>query len=574
MKRAVRGGSALRRALVLGAAGLLWVGLAPGEATAGRSALPGNAMTWGDNALGQLGDAASPGGSNVPVTVCGTAPCPKPLDNVIEADAGDWHNIALRTDGTVWAWGDNGVGQLGDGTNEGRSAPVRVGSLTDVTAIAAGDNYSLALRSDGTVWAWGDNFQGQLGNGTTTDSNVPVQVCAENTGAGCTRFLTGVTAISAGGAHSLALDAGGGLRAWGFNADGRLGDGTTQQRLVPVPTLLTSGVRTMSAGGSHSLALMADRTVRAWGGNSSGQVGDGTTTNRLEPVRVCAVGTTAGCTTYLSGVASVAAGSEHSLAVLSDGGVRSWGDNFSGQLGNGSARGATDSPVPVRVCATGTIGFCTKYLGGATAVAAGFRHSLSRQSDGTVRAWGENISGQLGNARLPGGGDTTYETNPVQVCAPRQTAPCSRMLDGVGAVAAGFDHSLAIALPRADLSVTTTSDAPVANGESLTYTITVRNDGPAAADNVVLDDSLPGEGRFSSATSTRGSCATVPPTGTSDTVTCALGRIGRGGQATVTLTVTVRAVPGTVITNRATVTSGNPDPDPGNNTATLGTTVS
>ncbi|MGW5424142.1 hypothetical protein [Streptomyces sp. NPDC003943] len=573
MKRAVRGRSVLRRALALGAAGLLWVGLAPGEATAARSALPGKATAWGENSFGQLGDAASAGGSSVPVKVCGAAPCPKPLDNVIEAAAGEWHNIALRTDGTVWAWGDNSYGQLGDGTTDVRSAPVRVGSLTDVTAVAAGANHNLALRSDGTVWAWGGNGSGQLGNGTTTDSSVPVQVCAENTGTGCTSFLTGVTAISAGGAHSLALGAGGGLRAWGYNGDGRLGDGTTQQRLVPVPTLLTSGVKSMSAGGSHSLAVVSDGTVRAWGGNYTGQLGDGTTTNRPAPVRVCDVGTTAPCTTYLSGVASVAAGPEHSLAVLSNGGVRSWGDNFSGQLGNGSARGATDSPVPVRVCATGTIGYCTTYLSGATAAAAGFRHSLTRQSDGTVRAWGESLDGQLGNGRVPGGGEPDYETNPVKVCAPGQTSPCSRFLDGVGAVSAGTYHSLAIALPRPDLSVTMTSDAPVANGESLTYTITVRN-GPTAADDVVLDDSLPGEGRFSSATSNRGSCATLPPSGSSDTVTCALGRIGPYGQATITITVTVRATPGTVITNKATVTLGNPDPNPGNNTATLRTTVS
>ncbi|MCX5560446.1 hypothetical protein [Streptomyces sp. NBC_00038] len=561
---AVRGWSTLGRAVVAGLTVLLWAGVAPGEAAAGSAAEPGNAMAWGSNGGGQLGTGTNLTYGTTPGAVCGSAPCPKPLGDVVAVEGGQSFSVALRSDGTVWAWGENTSGQLGDGTFTSRSAPVRVASLADVTAIAAGSNHTLALRSDGTVWSWGYNPDGELGNGTTTSSGVPVQVCAENTGAGCTGFLTGVTAIAAGHTHSLALDAGGGVRAWGGNVHGQLGDGTTQRRLVPVPTVLTSGVRSLGAGLFWSLAAMTDGTVRAWGDNFYGYLGDGTTTERTTPVRVCAVGTTAGCTTYLTGVASVAGGEDHSLAVLSDGGVRAWGHNDSGQLGDGTT---TDKHTPVRVCASGTSAGCTTFLGGATAADVGFRFSVTRQADGTARAWGAN-GGRLGD------GTQTNRSTPVRVCAPGQTAPCSRLLDGVGAVAAGYFHSLAIVRPRADLRVTITSDAPVANNEDLTYTITVRNDGPTAADNVVLDNSLPGEGRFVSATPSRGSCGMVPPVASSDTVTCALGSIGVNAQATVTIRITVKATTGTMISNTAAVASGTPDPNQANNSVTLTTAVS
>ncbi|MEV4945111.1 hypothetical protein [Streptomyces sp. NPDC053755] len=549
---AVRGRRSPGRAVALGLTVLLWAGLAPSAAVAGRAAEPGDVVAWGSNDYGQLGDGSTVGASPGPVAVCGAAPCPRALGRVVAVEAGYLHSVALTSDGTVWTWGSNETGQLGDGTYVSRHAPVRVGSLTGVTAISAGRLHTLAVRSDGTVWAWGYNGEGQLGNGTTTASNVPVQVCAQNTSAGCTSFLTGVADVSAGYAHSLAVSTGGAVRAWGDNRYGALGDGTTVQRLVPVPTLLTGGVRSVAAGLFFSLGAMTDGTARGWGQNFHGYLGDGTTTDRTAPVRVCAVGTSAGCTAFLGGVASVAAGEDHGLAVLADGGVRAWGHNGQGQLGDGTT---TDRHTPVRVCGTGTSAGCTVFLGGATAVDAGFRFGVTRHADGTVRTWGSG------------------RTTPNRVCASVQSPTCDRLLEGVGAVAAGFAHSLAVALPRADLRVTITSDAPVTNGEDLTYTVTVRNNGPTAADDVVLDDSLPGEGRFVTATPSRGTCAVLPPTGSSDTVTCAFGRIGRNAQATATIRVTVRATAGTTITDTATAGSGTPDPNPGDNTASLRTTV-
>ncbi|MGW4160730.1 RCC1 domain-containing protein [Streptomyces sp. NPDC004788] len=582
MRRAVRRRrSALRRVTALSLAGLMWAALYPGAAAAAgdagagragsagraggarpaaatRADQPGTVIAWGTNTYGELGDAATPNRTTIPVPACGAAPCPKPLDQVIAVDAGYNHSVALSADGTVWAWGDNETGQLGDGTFVNRSAPVRVGSLTGVTAVSAGRLHTLALRSDGTVWAWGYNEDGQLGVGTTGTSAVPVQVCAENTAAGCTAFLSGVTAISAGYAHSLAVGADGGVRSWGDNRYGQLGDGTTQNRLTPVAAQPGSGVRSVAAGLFHSLAVMTDGTARGWGDNFYGYLGDGTTTTRLTPVRVCAVGTGAGCTSYLTGVTGIATGENHTLAMLSNGGARSWGHNDKGQLGDGTT---TDRLTPVQVCASGTTAGCTSFLGSVKAIdVGGFSYSMTRQSEGTVRTWGTSPTG-------------ISSTTPTKVCATAQSTTCGRLLDGVGAIAAGFSHSLAVVRPRADLRVTMTSDAPVANGEDLTYTVTVRNNGPSAADNVVLDDSLPGEGRFVSATTNRGSCGTLPPAGSSDTVTCALGRIGSAGEATVSIRVTVRATPGTVITNRATATGTTPDPDTGNNTVSLQTTV-
>jgi len=199
-------------------------------------------------------------------------------------EGGDWvqiaggghHSLALRNDGTVWAWGRNNYGQLGDGTTTERHTPVQVANLTGVQAIAGGFSHSLALRSDGTVWAWGRNSKGQLGDGTTTNRTTPVQVLN----------LTGVQAIAGGFFHSLALKSDGTVWAWGYNHFGQLGDGTTANRTIPVQVADLTGVQAIAAGSDHSLALRNDGTVWAWGWNYLGQLGDGTTANRSIPVQV------------------------------------------------------------------------------------------------------------------------------------------------------------------------------------------------------------------------------------------------------------------------------------------------
>jgi hypothetical protein len=181
------------------------------------------------------------------------------LTGVTQVAAGTFHSLAVRSDGTVWAWGANNGGQLGDGTTTNRSVPVQVTGLTGVTQVAAGTFHSLAVRSDGTVWAWGNNLHGQLGDGTTTNRSVPVQVTG----------LSGVTQVAAGWGQSLAVKSDGTVWAWGYNLQGELGDGTTTDSPVPVPVAGLSGVVQVAAtggiGGGESLAVKSDGTVWAWG---------------------------------------------------------------------------------------------------------------------------------------------------------------------------------------------------------------------------------------------------------------------------------------------------------------------
>jgi hypothetical protein len=171
--------------------------------------------------------------------------------------AGSNHTVGIRPDGTLWAWGDNGIGQLGDGTTTSRSAPVQVGS--GFASVAAGPYHTVAVKTDGTLWAWGYNGNGQLGDGTTTQRVAPVQVGS------------GFASVAAGYYHTVAVKTDGTLWAWGYNGNGQLGDGTTTQRVVPVQ--VGSGFDSLAAGGAHSMAVKTDGTLWAWGDNSYGQLG-------------------------------------------------------------------------------------------------------------------------------------------------------------------------------------------------------------------------------------------------------------------------------------------------------------
>jgi len=219
------------------------------------------------------------------------------LAKVVAVAAGPNHSVALKDDGTVWAWGYNYHGQLGDGTTTDRTTPVQVSSLAGVTAIATGGSvygsHTLAMTSDGTVWAWGYNYYGQLGDGTTTNRTTPVQVSG----------LMDVTRIAAGGYHNLALMSDTTAYAWGHNAQGQLGDGTWTSRPTPVLVSGLTDVTRISAGEAHSLAIRADGTAWAWGYNIAGQLGVGSTTEHNTPAAIAG----------MTGAASVAAGGGHSL---------------------------------------------------------------------------------------------------------------------------------------------------------------------------------------------------------------------------------------------------------------------
>jgi alpha-tubulin suppressor-like RCC1 family protein/subtilisin family serine protease len=330
----------------------------------------GTVWAWGSNESGQLGDGShSFGGSFsrlTPVLV-------QNLSDVTALAGGFLHSVALKGDGTVWAWGANFKGQLGDGSVLMRTTPVRVGALTEARAVSAGRFFSLVLKTDGTVWGMGDNESGQLGTGTGNGVPNTAPVQAVN--------LTGVTAISAGDAHALAVRSDGTVWAWGSNLEGQLGDGTTTGRATPAQVSGLSGIIAVAAGERHSLALKNDGTVWAWGLNSEGQLGDGTQTRRLSPVQVVNSGGGA-----LNGVKHIAAGARHSMALKDDSSVWTWGYNGFLQLGEGVLPPSNRS-TPVRVV----------NLSGAVAIAAGLYHNAALLADGTVRTWGRNAFGALGD---------------------------------------------------------------------------------------------------------------------------------------------------------------------------------
>jgi uncharacterized repeat protein (TIGR01451 family) len=381
-------------------------------------------QAWGSNISGVLGNGTTVQ-SNVPASV-------QDLGDALALSAGAFHSLALKSDGTVWAWGFNG-GRLGNGTGVESHVPVMASGLGGVVAIAAGDIHSLALKSDGTVWAWGSN----LGDGTNGSSTVPVQVSA----------LSGVAAIAAGGLHSLAVKSDGTVRAWGANDFGQLGNGTTTSSNVPVQVSGLSGVIEVAADDHHSLALKSDGTVWAWGDNSSGALGNGTSIDSPVPVQVSGFGPLNG------GATAVAAGTSHSMALKSDGTVWTWGNNGNGQLGIGTSLDHRELPVMV------------PGLGGVVAIAAGDSHSLAVKSDGTARTWGYNGFGELGN------GSTTQSTVPVTVSN----------LNTALAVAGGGRHSLALVGTRAGLTPATLNFGTVAVGAtSDVQTVTFTNQGPGA----------------------------------------------------------------------------------------------
>lgn len=277
----------------------------------------GTVWAWGDNSLGQLGYQPVAYQQYVPTRI-------ENFGSVAAIAAGQTHTLALKNDGTVWAWGSNYYGELGLGTTGNKYVPTKIPSLSGVKAISAGMFYSLALKNDGTVWAWGMNMNGQLGNGSTTDSMVPVKI---NT-------LVNVSSISAGFYHALALKTDGTVWAWGSNSYGQLGDRTYTDRSNPVNVSSVSGITQISAGMYHSIAKK-DSAVYSWGYNASGQLGNNSTSATSTPVTVSAITSTK----------DIDAGVSHN-AVIDGNAVKTWGSNSNGQLGNGTSY---DARVPVTV---------------------------------------------------------------------------------------------------------------------------------------------------------------------------------------------------------------------------------
>ena len=277
----------------------------------------GTVWAWGYNAYGNLGNNSTVQ-SNVPVRVAG-------LTGVVSVSTSFNHNLALKSDGTVWAWGYNSNGQLGNNTTTQSNTPVKVPGLASIVSVSAGYAHSLTLRSDGGVFAFGLNNGGQLGNGNTVDSHAPIQVAN----------IVSAVAVDAGLAHSVALRGDGQVWTWGYNAYGQLGNNSTVQANVAIVVPGLSGVTAVSAhGGYDTMARKADGTLWAWGYNADGQLGNNSTIQSNVPIQVPG----------LAAVTQASAGIYHTLAAKADGGLAAFGDNTYGQLGNNTV---VDSRVAV-----------------------------------------------------------------------------------------------------------------------------------------------------------------------------------------------------------------------------------
>ncbi len=349
--------------------------IAGGLNFAGAIASAGTLSTWGGNGSGQLGNGST--GTNVTTpTQIGS------FTTWSAVAAGSNFTVAIATGSALYTWGDNTSGELGNGsTGTNVTTPTQIAtSMTAIwSAVAAGSNFAMALRSDGTLWTWGDNTSGELGNGSTgTNVTVPTQVGS----------FTTWTAIAAGSNFAMAIASDGSLYTWGNNASGQLGNGNSGANVL-IPTKIANGLTwTAIAAGSNSSMGISAGNLYTWGNNASGQLGNNTTgTNVLAPTQ------TGGGTTWTA----VAAGSNFAMALTTGGGLCTWGDNTSGELGNGST--GTNVFVPTQI-ASSTIW---------SAIAAGSNFAVAIDSGGNLWAWGNNSSSQLGD------GTTTNNPSPEKI---------------------------------------------------------------------------------------------------------------------------------------------------------------
>lgn len=288
--------------------------------------------------------------------------------------AGGQHSLALKTDGSLWSWSNsssgigNLYGQLGDGSNTNHITPQQVGSDTNWLHIDAGYMQSFAIKNNGTLWACGNNAQGQLGDGTLVDKNVFTQIGTDN------NWLSITQSNSAGNNFTIGIKTNGTLWGWGKNNSYQLGDGTTNDKIIPTQIGTDTNWQSVSAGSAHVIAVKNDGTLWAWGVNQYGQLGDGTTTNKIIPTQI---GTETNWQT-------VCAGQTFSIAIKSNGTIWSWGYNFLGQLGNGT--GAYNNPIPNQIGTENNWQFAS----------SGAYHTVAIKTNNSIYSWGNNTQNQLG----------------------------------------------------------------------------------------------------------------------------------------------------------------------------------
>ncbi|MCB1395209.1 MAG: hypothetical protein KDJ98_04365 [Rhodobacteraceae bacterium] len=294
-------------------------------------------------------------------------PASAQVPNIVQVAAGNQHTCALDDTGRVWCWGDNSMGQLGNGTSTDGLTPVLVRRVTDAVAIASGSDHSCAVLSTGRVACWGNNDYGQLGDGTTGFAN-PDRVLVRRVG--------DAVAVAASASHTCALRESGRVYCWGDNAYGQLGDGTADTRLTRVSVRRISDATAIIAGFYHTCALRGSSRIACWGSNRQGQLGIGSSQLQSSPSRLAV--------RRLRDATAIGSGAYHNCAVRSSGGMACWGYGGDGQIGDGY-RGNRWTPATV----TG--------ITDARLVSAGFRHSCAIREGGDLACWGDNDFGQLGN---------------------------------------------------------------------------------------------------------------------------------------------------------------------------------
>ena len=324
----------------------------------------GSLWAWGSNEFGQLGDGTTVD-KYVPVKI---------MDDVMSVSAGGVHSTAIKSDGSLWVWGGNQYGQLGDSSTEDRHIPMQI--LNDVSFVDAGERQTAVIKKDGNLWMWGSNEYGQLGDGTTVDKRDPAKI------------LEGVNTVSTSYNNTMAVKLDGSLWAWGRNEYGQLGDGsrtvlgyddkwnqieiTNYDKHSPVKIM--DNVSFVSVGRYHSMAVKTDNSLWAWGWNSRGQLGDGTNRNQNTPMKI------------MDGVSYISASGFSSMAIMTDGSMWAWGD---GRFINSDNASGTDnlvyySRIPIN------------FMEGVVQISCG-SHKMALKTDGSLSTWGLNLHGQLGD---------------------------------------------------------------------------------------------------------------------------------------------------------------------------------
>ena len=338
----------------------------------------GNTLfNWGGNTEGQLGDNTASSKSNPIQTVTGGI-------NWKQVACGSYFTAAIKTDNTLWSWGSNSNGHMGDNTITVRSSPVQTVTFgTNWKQVFCGYATVCSVKTDGTLWCWGDNSGGQIGDNTSTKRSSPVQTIA---------FGTNWKQVSGGKLHTACIKTDGTLWTWGDNTSGQLGDNTSTKRSSPVQTIaFGTNWKQVFCGYAHTIATKTDGTLWVWGLNSNGQIGDNTIANYSSPVQTVTFGST---------WKQASGGKLHTACVKTDGSLWIWGNNDQGQLG--------DNTIIKRSSPVQTIAFGTNWK----QVFCGYRSTTAIKTDGSLWLWGNNGYGQLGDNTT-----ATKRSSPIQTTA-------------------------------------------------------------------------------------------------------------------------------------------------------------